>query len=317
VVPDPETICAVVVTHDRRDLLRECLTALHGQTRPPDEILVVDNASSDGTADMLAADFPDVRVRRLDTNEGGAGGFHEGMLSAYEDGFEWLWLMDDDTIPTPTALERLLEGRDTASTLGEAPVALASKVVWIDGRLHPMNVVVPALQRMDGVVEAASHGLLLIRSASWVSLLVHRRAIERFGLPIKRYFIWTDDVEFTARVLRWESGYLVPESVVHHKTATAYTTAEGSRERFFYYVRNALYMTRGRAWDTQEKLQILWRLLVQIRRFLRNNRWSPGAALVVARGLAHGVATPADDGAAGAVPSRDRPAADPPKAPAA
>lgn len=293
---DPETICAVVVTHDRLELLRECLTALQGQTRPCDEILVIDNASGDGTGEMLAAEFPDVSVRRLDTNEGGAGGYHEGMRNAYEGGFDWLWLMDDDTIPTPTALERLLEGRDTASRLGDAPVALASKVVWTDDRLHPMNGALPALGRMDALVEAASHGLLLLRSASFVSLLVHRRAIERFGLPIKRYFIWTDDVEFTARILRSESGYLVPESVVHHKTADASGTAEGSRERFFYYVRNSLYMTRGRAWDTQEKLRILWMLLIQTFRYLRHNRWNPRAALVVVRGLAHGLTTPADDG---------------------
>lgn len=295
-VADPETVCAVVVTRDRRELLHECLTALQGQTRAVDRILVVDNVSSDGTAEMLPAEFPDVTVVRLETNEGGAGGFHEGVRRAYDEAYDWLWLMDDDTVPTPTALERLLEGRDTAVSLGEHPVALASKVVWTDGRLHPMNKPRPAVRRMDGLVEAASHGLVLVRSASFVSLLVHRRAVERFGLPIKRFFIWTDDVEFTARILRWESGYLVPESVVHHKTATAHTTAEGSRERFFYYVRNSLYMTRGPAWETQEKLRILWVLAIQIRRYLRHNRWHPRAALVVARGLVHGVATPADDG---------------------
>jgi GT2 family glycosyltransferase len=290
------TVCAVVVTRDRRALLRECLSALQGQTRPPDDILVVDNASSDGTSEMLAADFPEVRVRRLDTNEGGAGGFHEGMRDAYEGEFEWLWVMDDDTIPTPTALEQLLDARDTAAALGQPPSVLASRVVWDDGRLHRMNKTALATNRMDNLVDAASHGLLMIRSASFVSLLVKRTAIERYGLPIKRYFIWTDDIEFTARILRWESGYLVPESVVHHKTAGPGATAEGPRERFFYYVRNTLYMTRGPAWDTGEKLRLLWRLLTQIRRFLRHNRWSPGAALVVARGIAHGVATPADDG---------------------
>lgn len=290
------TICAVVVTRDRRELLRECLTALQGQTRPPEEILVVDNQSSDGTGEMLAAEFPGVRVRRLETNEGGAGGFHEGMRDAYEEGFEWLWVMDDDTIPTPTALERLLDADATATASGQPPSILASRVVWNDGRLHRMNKAALAMHRMDDLVDAASHGLLMIRAASFVSVLVRRSAIERYGLPIKRYFIWTDDVEFTARILRWECGYLVPNSVAHHKTATAYTTAEGSRERFFYYVRNSLYMTRGPAWDTQEKLRIVVRLAIQVRRYLRHNRWSPRAALIVARGIAHGIATPADDG---------------------
>src|SRR5437867_8578812 len=136
-------VCAVVVTHDRRDLLRECLAGLEAQTRPPDTILVVDNASTDGTAAMLHGEFPDVAVRRLDENEGGAGGFHEGLHEAFERGHEWLWLMDDDTVPSPTALERLLDARDRASALGQPPLLLASRVLWTDGRLHPMNKALP------------------------------------------------------------------------------------------------------------------------------------------------------------------------------
>jgi rhamnopyranosyl-N-acetylglucosaminyl-diphospho-decaprenol beta-1,3/1,4-galactofuranosyltransferase len=293
----PESICAVVVTHDRRELLRECLSALKDQTRPPDQILVVDNASGDGTPDMLVGEFPEVLVLRLDANEGGAGGFHEGIRGAYARGFDWLWLMDDDTVPTPTALECLLEGRDMAA---DVPLILASRVLWTDGRLHPMNTPVPR-RRTDSLVEAASHRLLAIRAASCVSLLVHRGAIERFGLPIKRYFIWTDDVEFTARILRTEPGYLVPKSVVHHKTAAAYTTAEGSPDRFFYYVRNSLYMTRGSAWDSQEKLRILWMLAIHIRRYLINNRWRPRAVAVIPKAIVHGLVTPADDGDASSV----------------
>jgi len=289
------TVCAVVVTHDRRELLRECLTALRAQTRPPDALLVVDNASTDGTAAMLADEFADVEVHRLDVNEGGAGGFNEGIRAAHARGYDWLWLMDDDTIPEPTALACLEAGHRTASSLGEPPSILASRVVWNDGRLHPMNTALPAFQDMDGLVGSASNGLLLIRSASFVSLLLDRRAVDRHGLPIKRYFIWSDDVEFTARILRHESGFLVPDSVVHHKTASPYTSAEGSRERFFYAVRNSIYMTRSDAWDMQEKLRVLWMLLIQVRQFMIRNRWSPLAALVVARGLAQGVITPAHD----------------------
>lgn len=290
------SICAVVVTHNRRDLLRECLTALQTQTRPPDAILVVDSASTDGTPAMLAEEFPAVTVRRLETNQGGAGGFHEGIRTGHDEGHDWLWLMDDDTIPEGDALECLVEGHRTATGLGRAPAVLASKVVWTDGRLHPMNGALPALGQMDGLVDATSHGLLMLRSASFVSLLLDASAVERFGLPIKRYFIWSDDVEYTARILRWEPGYLVPTSVVHHKTPTAYLSWQGTPERYFYHVRNSIYMTRSNAWDTQEKLRVLWMLLINVRQFLNHNRWRPRAALAVVRGVAHGLATPADDG---------------------
>jgi GT2 family glycosyltransferase len=171
-----------------------------------------------------------------------------------------------------------------------------------------MNVAQPGVHRMDELIEAAAHRLLAIRAASFVSLLLHRGAVDRFGLPIKRYFIWSDDVEYTARILRTEPGYLVPESVVHHKTQTAYNTAEGAPERFYYFARNSLYMTRSEAWDPQEKLRILWTLLRHVRRFLIVNRWRPRAALVVARALVHGLTTPADDGApTGPPPPRTEP----------
>ncbi len=102
------SVWAVVVTHNRKEKLRDCLAALAGQQRPPDHILVVDNASTDGTSTMLDREYGGVEVLRLAKNEGGAGGFHEGMKRAHMAGAEWLWLMDDDTIPDADALEQLL-----------------------------------------------------------------------------------------------------------------------------------------------------------------------------------------------------------------
>ncbi len=77
--PVAGTIGAVVITHNRRRLLHECLEALLAQTRPPDAAVVVDNASTDGTPAMVAQEFPGVHVLALEVNEGGAGGFQEGM----------------------------------------------------------------------------------------------------------------------------------------------------------------------------------------------------------------------------------------------
>src|ERR1044072_8228547 len=75
-------VVAVVVTHDRRDLLAEALTAIGAQTRVPDVVVVVDNASSDGTAELLESRFPGVDLVRLPYNTGGAGGFAAGIRSA-------------------------------------------------------------------------------------------------------------------------------------------------------------------------------------------------------------------------------------------
>src|SRR3712207_5668423 len=133
-----ETVCAVVVTYNRVDLLRECLEAVTGQTRAPDAVLVVDNASTDGTREMVREEFPAVELLELPANEGSAGGFHEGMKAAVARGVDWLWVMDDDTIPAPDALELLLDAPAHLDGL-PPPALLASKVLWTDGRLHPMN----------------------------------------------------------------------------------------------------------------------------------------------------------------------------------
>src|SRR6185295_14348754 len=99
---------AVVVTHNRRDLLLACLDALAAQTHALEGVTVVDSASTDGTGEALAE--AEVRRRipidyiRLTRNGGGAEGFHYGLRAALDSGAEWIWLMDDDCEPAPDAL---------------------------------------------------------------------------------------------------------------------------------------------------------------------------------------------------------------------
>ncbi len=292
--PQPESgsaepvVCAVVVTYNRRTLLQECLAGLAGQSRRPDWILVVDNASTDGTTDMIRTRHPDVELLPLAQNVGGAGGFHEGLRVAHERGAEWVWLMDDDTIAGPDALDELLKARGSLVGLAE-PMLLASKVVWTDGRLHPMNEAKFKTER-DGFVDSCARGLLPLRQATFVSLLVHRHAIDAFGLPLKHYFIWSDDLEYTGRILRnHASGWLVPDSVVVHKTNQPHTAVTEVGGRFYFHVRNMLYMFRGSAWTPLEKLVVLWTLWTTIPAYLRHNRFSRDSMMVVFRGLRDGL----------------------------
>ena len=131
----PRTV-AVVVAYNRRELLIEALEALARQTVPLAEIVVVDNASDDGTGNAVRRVAPHVDLMTLTRNTGGAGGFGVGTAQAIvRHGADLIWLMDDDTIPTPTALEALLRA------MGDDPaIAIAgSRVVWTDGQDHPMN----------------------------------------------------------------------------------------------------------------------------------------------------------------------------------
>ena len=283
-----DRVCAVVVTYNRKALLGECLAALRAQTRPADEVLVVDNASTDGTADLVREEHPDVELLALPDNQGGAGGFHEGMKRAYDQGFDWLWLMDDDTIASETALERLLAAAEESAS-PSPPYLLASKVVWMDGRLHPMNAPGIDVAKVDRLIDAVERRLIPLRATTFVSLLVSARSVRDFGLPHKHYFLWSDDIEYTARVLRRERGYTVPDSVALHKTPTAYTAVQTTDSRFYYHVRNVLFMIRGGAWDTKDKVGLGVLLVRTSASYLRYNRYRPRNALIVLRGLRDGL----------------------------
>jgi rhamnopyranosyl-N-acetylglucosaminyl-diphospho-decaprenol beta-1,3/1,4-galactofuranosyltransferase len=283
-------VWAVVVTHNRRALLERCLDALAAQTRLADRVLVVDNASSDGTHELLcerAADDPALEVLSLAENGGGAGGFHAGMGHAHAAGADWLWLMDDDTIPEPACLAELLEAAQRAP---EPPALLASTVLWTDGRMHPMNWPGFERERLDRVIEAAQRGLLPLRTATFVSLLIAREAIDVHGLPLRDYFLWSDDIEYTARILRRRAGYIVPASRAVHRTERPHTAVSSTGQRFYFHVRNTLFMLRGPAWAGREKPSVLFGLIVSVIEYLRASHFAPAPARVVLRGLRDGLA---------------------------
>ena len=285
------SVCAIVVTYNRRELLAACLAALAAQERAVDEIVVVDNASTDGTAEWVRREHPEAELLALSENGGGAGGFHAGMAWARDRGHDWLWLMDDDTIPTPTALSELLAQPERIAAAGLAePYLLASRAVWTDGSLHPMNAPAPDRKRIDLVVDAAELELLPLRSTTFVSALISRRAVEEYGLPHAHYFIWSDDIEYTARILQRETGYFVPTSVVEHRTKAAHTAVTEAGGRFYYHARNTLYMLRSSSWDRGEKLGLAYVLITTSWQYLVRNRFRPGPAKVVFRGLRDGLA---------------------------
>ena len=120
---------------------------------------------------MVRSRFPSVRLATARRNTGGAGGFAYGLALALADAADLVWLMDDDTVPEPGALRAMLDAR--ALHPGGPPALIASRVVWTDGRPHPMNT--PRTKPFASKAEraaAAAAGCLPIRSASFVSILV-------------------------------------------------------------------------------------------------------------------------------------------------
>lgn len=248
-------ITAVVVTYNRLDLLRECIEALLKQTYRNMDILIVDNNSSDGTRDYLKQIMKEykqkISILFLEENIGGAGGFHEGMKQAMKSNPDWLWLMDDDTIPE----------KDACSELCKAVEVIDGKIGFLSSNVYGMQHECMNTPRMkiaqkgeNGYADWNIHlsdGLVKVNSATFCACFVSADAVRKVGLPIKEYFIWGDDTEYTLRLSRYYGqGWLVGKSLVLHKRANGQSLSIKNEDNpnrihiYYYYVRN--YLTNVR-----------------------------------------------------------------------
>ena len=211
------TVCAGVVTYNRKQLLLRCLDAIERQTHPVDSIVVVDNASTDGTPEALRD--RDVRHLRLKRNGGGAEGFHYAVRTGIDSGADWIWLMDDDCAPEPDALERLLaapQAADPGTALlaplvvmpGGVPLPLTRG--WVRRRwfLTPLMGLEPDDWQRDATE---------VEHVSLVGPLVRREAAELAGPPRRELFIWWDDLEWVSRLRRHGRAWLIPAARIVHR----------------------------------------------------------------------------------------------------
>ncbi|MGB0099424.1 MAG: glycosyltransferase family 2 protein [Nocardioides sp.] len=206
-----ETVAVVVVTYNRADLLSRMLAGLAALDRIPDALIVIDNASTDHTAQVLAAATnPGLEVIRPDENLGGAGGFHLGVQEAHARGFDRIWLMDDDVVPAPDCLTVLLAQDEPCLTSVREDVAgrlVEKAAVRFDLRnplaIKPKTEMVEtaygARERMPARVEVAN--------VAFEGFMVRREVVDTIGLPDPSFFIFYDDVDYALRARR--AGYRI------------------------------------------------------------------------------------------------------------
>lgn len=240
-------VVAVVVTYNRKDLLKICLQKLIEQKGISTDIYVVDNASNDGTAEMVYElyNVPVVFYYNTGSNLGGAGGFEYGVKKAVEAGYKYVWLLDDDTLVENNALTELFNAdRKLNGNWGW----LSSVAYWTDGSYCQANV-----QKKNIFIRLKSKDyskpIIKATMASFVSLLVKADVIRELGLPIGEYFIWTDDYEFTGRISQKYVGYVVTNSKVVHAmkkhTRVKLSTATFERmDRYSFLYRNDVHCYR-------------------------------------------------------------------------
>lgn len=238
------TAAAIVVTYNRRELLAECIDALAAQTYAGLKIYIIDNASTDGTREYIKKYIDNGVVAYINTGEnlGGAGGFNYGIKAAGNEEYDFLWLMDDDTVPAADALEKLVEAYKSGEEIGY----LSSKALWKDKSLCVMN------KQRDlslHTVKDFSGTVIPSAAATFVSLFVPFSVVKDVGLPIKDFFIWGDDLEYTRRISLKYKCYVVTDSVVIHKMANndngnIEAASEDRIDRYKYAYRNEVYLYR-------------------------------------------------------------------------
>ncbi len=201
-----ESVAIVVVTYNRSGLLEPMLAGLTALDRPADAVFVVDNASTDGTAEVLArATVPGLHVISSAENLGGAGGFHLGLKTAHEQGFDRYWLMDDDVIPAPDCLSVLLSytgdclmavREDSQGNLAEYaaltfdlgnPLAVKPKTASVVST-YPTRAEMPATVPLENV--------------AFEGFMVRRSVVDTIGLPDDSFFIFYDDCDYAIRARR-------------------------------------------------------------------------------------------------------------------
>lgn len=211
------SIASVTVAYNGADMLRPHLESLKCQSRKLDEIVVVDNASTDATLSVMAREFPEVTTLRLPENRGIAGGLSEGLAyAAFQRKHDCVWIFDQDSLPAPDALEQLLAGLEQVSDSTETTAIIAPVCVHPQtGVMYPALlwqgwrfVLAPAVPR-----DSVSFVDMVISSGS----LMRREAIEEAGLPLSDLFMDFVDYEYCLRLRR--HGFriaVVRDSVLHH-----------------------------------------------------------------------------------------------------
>lgn len=203
-ISNKKSICAVVVTYNRKNLLLSCLEALEKQIYPLSHIVVVNNASTDGTMELLHqngwVNNSKFTLINLDYNQGGAGGFYEGIKFAYQNNFDYIWLMDDDGYPEENCLFELMSYIKEDNYIG--PLVLNkenTRELTFTLRLPKSNKV---LSNYDDIDKTDDKDIIHDVVMPFNGILFSKKLVEDLGYPLKQYFIWGDDMEYTWRARR-------------------------------------------------------------------------------------------------------------------
>lgn len=247
-------IATVVCVYNNKDSIVKVISALLFQRYPIIEIIVVDNASSDGTPDLIKKQFPDITLLQNNNNLGVGVGYANGMEYAYNKGYDWVWLLDGDSIPHELSLKNLIEFfpliRDKYEKAGILAPSAINSVTGLREYYFMKNRFIRMIEKSD-----ISKSFYSVDSVISSGSLINRHVIEDAGLPRADFFMDFVDYEYNLRVRKY--GYkiiYIPSSIIYHSLGETKMMRKITKFwkklpsplhapwRLYYMTRNELYI---------------------------------------------------------------------------
>ena len=224
-------VIVVILSYNGSKWIRRCLSSLQAATAPSPAVLVVDNHSSDDTAQIIRAEFPQVTLIEAERNLGFAAGVNLGIQHALKQGGDFVFLLNQDTHIHPDCVRHL-----TAIAQEAGPMGIFSCMeLNYEGSAIDECTRAKITEHLPELVNdlwfQRPKTSYLISVAYGNAILIHRRVFERIGLFDELFFMYVEDMDFSYRASR--AGipiWLVPEAIVYHQSTSS--KERGHRDSF-------------------------------------------------------------------------------------
>lgn len=285
------TVVVTIVTFNRSKYLLKLLEAINNQTYQVDTIIIVDNASTDGTFECLKTEgYVKDKQNNLVTinihkgvcyqyyyssiNTGGAGGFYKALDLASKQDFSFVWIMDDDVLPEEDCLETLLK---LISNESEVVIPNRGDGNYVDYAIQKYNLSNPFFFRVNqckrGKINSQymKEDKVFVEDMSFEGPIISKRVFAQIGLPNKDYYILFDDTEYAQRILPKTKITFAKYAVLHKQIIPPPSSRFGWKT--YYSIRNAAYFDSiyGKNWMVRRVRPFLRMLDLILRAIVKLN----------------------------------------------
>lgn len=264
-------IIAVVVTFNRLENLKILLSGLQQQSILPDEIIVVNNNSTDGTGKWLDTQNGIIVIHQ--ENTGGAGGFHTGVKVAYERNADWIWIMDDDVIPQTECLEKLLSHKQVSKCLNPVRISHDGQIESEERDLDPESSYIVNYNNRS---YKNGKNIWFRNIGTFEGMLIAKDIVEKIGFPDKRFFITHDDLIYGYLAQKYTNVAVVGDALMYRQQVEK---SERSNYAYQYYKLRNLWIIEEYLNEENSELKayrhrrVIWHFLYEIYKVFRLNEF--------------------------------------------